>query len=398
MAETRTRGRRGSGSLRERSPGVWEIRVVVGFDSVRGRSVQRSFTVRGDQQLDARRRDELVADVGVSKLTFSGDGAQLTVGDLLVRCLVAPHLWKRATIVSHESVVRALGNDPLARKRLVLLTPTDMSLAIRRWQGEGLSVPTVSGRWLVLRSAVSWAAAEGLFRSNPLTGMRGPPRPQPRRHHMLSEVRQILALTEAVAANASVALIAHPGSQACLKAMFSAERDHLLVRLAADSGARRGELAALRLSDLHGRVLTIERALSQGQLGLTKSSRSRRLTLGATTAELITDHFWSWAKRGPAPAEDWIFAASPLRETYLTADALTHRFRSLGRAAGVANPSLHRLRHGVATHLVDRGKLLKAQARLGHRDASTTLRHYSHATPLDDNDVADELDALLNGA
>jgi integrase len=47
--------------------------------------------------------------------------------------------------------------------------------------------------------------------------------------------------------------------------------------------------------------------------------------------------------------------------------------------------------------LVEKGKLLKAQARLGHRDPSTTLRHYSHAVPLDNLDnVADELDQVLN--
>jgi integrase len=81
----------------------------------------------------------------------------------------------------------------------------------------------------------------------------------------------------------------------------------------------------------------------------------------------------------------------------MTADALSHKFRRLGRSAGVENPALHRLRHGVATHLVEKGKLLKAQARLGHRDPSTTLRHYSHAVPLDNLDnVADELDQVLN--
>jgi integrase len=50
----------------------------------------------------------------------------------------------------------------------------------------------------------------------------------------------------------------------------------------------------------------------------------------------------------------------------------------------------------VATHLVDGGKVLKAQARLGHRDPATTLRHYSHAVQLEDDDVADELDRLLS--
>jgi len=76
--------------------------------------------------------------------------------------------------------------------------------------------------------------------------------------------------------------------------LFSAEQTLLLVRLAADSGARRGELAALRHSDLDGRILSIERGLS---------------------------------------------------------------------VAGVASAS-----SGVAAHLVDEGKFLKAQARLGHRD------------------------------
>jgi len=50
------RARRGQGSLRQRLPGVWEIRVVVGFDPVGRHSVQRSFTVHGDEDAAERRR------------------------------------------------------------------------------------------------------------------------------------------------------------------------------------------------------------------------------------------------------------------------------------------------------------------------------------------------------
>ena len=49
----------------------------------------------------------------------------------------------------------------------------------------------------------------------------------------------------------------------------------------------------------------------------------------------------------------------------------------------------------MATFLVGRGQILKAQARLGHREASTTLRNYAHAMPLDDADVADAIETLL---
>jgi integrase len=237
--------------------------------------------------------------------------------------------------------------------------------------------------------------AEGLLRLNPLAGMRGPPRPQPRRHHSLDEVRRMLAAAAHVVASAENAFRCRPGSAACARRLFEAEQSLLLIRLAADSGARRGELAALRLSDLDGRVLTIERSLSAGILGSTKSGRTRRVTLGSGTADMIRRHFDAWAAR-TMPEQDWLFSPSPRRPAHLTAGALSRRLTRLGHAAGVEHPGLHRLRHGVATYLVDRGRLLKAQARLGHRDPATTLRHYSHATPLDDTDVADELDRLLN--
>jgi integrase len=367
--------------------------VVVGFDMVHGRSVQRSFTVRGDVSFAEQRRRELVEDHGGTRIDFATAGARLTVGELLERFFDAPHLWKPATVVSHRPVVRALMADPLGRRRLVVLTAGDVRAAISRWQA---AVASVSARWLVLRSALSWAVGENLLRVNSLAGMKGPPRPDPRRHHTLVEVRRILGVAEDAVEVLAGELAADPGSPRWRRLLFSAEQALMLVRLAADSGARRGELAVLRRGDLEGRVLTIERGLSHGVLGSTKSSRTRRLTLGATTADLVHRHFASWAERGPAPVSDWLFAPNPVRETFVTADALSHKFRRLGVSAHVERPALHRLRHGVATHLVDGGKVLKAQVRLGHRDPSTTLRHYSHALPLDDEDIADELDALLN--
>ena len=398
MAVVLERTKRGTGSIRERTPGVWEIRVVVGFDPVHARSVQRSFTVHGDEEAAEQRRRELVDDFGISRIAFASEASRLSVGELLERFFAAPHLWKPATVSSHSHVIRSLVGDSLARRRLVALTPGDVRAAICRWQAAGLSVSTVSARWLVLRSALSWAVSEGVLRSNPLPGMRGPSRPQPRRHHTLSEVRMLLRWAEGNVEMAIFALAADPKSPGLRRLLFSAEQGLLLVRLAADSGARRGELAVLRFGDLDGRVLTIERGLSRGVLGSTKSSRARRLTLGSTTASLIETHYSAWVERGRSPESDWLFAPSPTRTTFVTADSLSHKFRCLGNSAGVSNPALHRLRHGVATYLVGEGKVLKAQARLGHRDPSTTLRHYSHATALDDEDVADGLDALLNEA
>jgi integrase len=375
---------------------VWEIRVVVGYDPARGRSVQRSFTVHGDSDHAQQRREDLVDDVGVTRVDLTTAGGRMTLGELVERFARAPHSWRPATVTSHRNVLQALLADPLSRRRLTTLTPADVHATIGRWQQAGLSVPTVSGRWLVLRSVLSWAVAEDLLRTDPLAKIKGPPRPVPRLHHTLDEVRQLLRTAEAQVAAAEQDVRARPDAAAAERALFAAEQTLLLVRLAADSGARRGELAALRHSDLDGRILTVQRGVSAGVLGPTKTSRTRRLTLGRTTTDMIERHFDAWTARGVTPTGDWIFAPAPARQTFTTADTLSHKFRRLGTAAGVRRPALHRLRHGVATYLVGDGKLLKAQARLGHHDPATTLRHYSHATPLDDQDVADDLDTLLN--
>ena len=73
------RARRGSGSARERRPGVWEVRVVVGFDAGRNRSIQKSFTVYGDHAAAARRRAELVEAFGVRRVERYAATATLTV-------------------------------------------------------------------------------------------------------------------------------------------------------------------------------------------------------------------------------------------------------------------------------------------------------------------------------
>jgi hypothetical protein len=182
------RATRGSGSARERRPGVWEVRVVVGFDAGRSRSVQKSFTVYGDHAAAARRRAELVEAFGVRRVERSAAAATLTLGELLERYVEAPHAWAPASLASARYVVGTLSVDRVAGERLVVFTPGVAQQAIRRWQQAGVSVATVSARWLVIRSALSWACAEGLLRFNPLAGTRGPARPAPRRHHTVDPV------------------------------------------------------------------------------------------------------------------------------------------------------------------------------------------------------------------
>ncbi|HEY5879519.1 MAG TPA: tyrosine-type recombinase/integrase [Nakamurella sp.] len=130
-----------------------------------------------------------------------------------------------------------------------------------------------------------------------------------------------------------------------------AEQLQLLTRLAADSGARRAELAALRFDDLDGSVLTITRATSNEILGTTKGGRTRRITLGPTTVGVWTDLSNRWRGRCPAGARfgPWVCSRDPAHTTQLTTSTLGHWFSAACDRAGHPDVTLHRLRHTVAT-------------------------------------------------
>ncbi len=190
-------------------------------------------------------------------------------------------------------------------------------------------------------------------------------------------------------------------------AQHRAEQVELLLRLAADTGARRGELSALRIGDLHGRVLHVDRGVSDEIVTTTKTGQTRRVSVGARTALLWRYRVATWQERA-GRAQDhhadtssfgpWLFSPDADHHRRLRTATLGHWFSDFTRRHGHGEVTLHRLRHTVATVLVEHGRLLRAQQRLGHRDASTTLRQYCFALPLEDLEVADFLEAVYDGA
>ncbi len=273
---------------------------------------------------------------------------------------------------------------------MVSLTHGQLRVAFSRWEAAGASKSVVAGRCRALRAAVGWAYDERVTDVHPLRAMRGPARCEPRRPPSDGQVQALLATAEA---ELLAAVANDDGSRAAARVRQRAGQVLLLVRLAADSGARRGELAALRFDDLDGRVLRIERAVSADELGPTKSGRPQTLTVGEGTARLWRTLQADWSVAGPG---GWLFAAHPAHARRVSTGVLDRWFHRLRDRAGGRDATLHRLRHSVATFLVARGQVLQAQARLGHRDAATTLREYCYALPLTDRNVADAIDAHLD--
>jgi integrase len=379
--------------MRERRPGVWEIRIAAGTDPVTGRTMQRSVTFRGcESDADAYRR--LLAANRQARRSIARAAPMLTVAALLERWLEADHPWRPSTRVGYEWNVRHLRSDErLAATRVADLTPRSVRAALARWEVDGGTLSVVGGRFRVLRSAIGWAYDERIIDVHPLRTMRGPGRVPPRRPLPNDAVAVLLRTAEG---RVLEALANDTGTWANTLGRHRAEQDLLLVRVAADSGARRGELAALRFDDLDDRVLHLTRSVSATTITTPKSGRARSLTLGRSTAKLWGTLETEWRYRAEGDLGPWVFSADVAHERRLTPCALGHRFARLADTAGVPGASLHQLRHNVATFLVARGEILQAQARLGHADAATTLREYAYALPLTDVDVADQIDRHLD--
>jgi len=378
--------------MRQRRPQVWEVRVALGPDPVSGLTRYRSLTVHGDREVAQAARErwaakaELIRSAGRSR-------PGITVAVLLQEWLGAEHEWRPSTVSGYRSVAGFLTKDPLGRRRVVDLTPSMLTAARTAWRSQGWPEPTIWARVRVLRSSVGWAYAQRIVDLHPLDGMRGPPQTNVRLHAPVGDIRAILQCAQRSAADARAAAGNDRWGAAEL---HRAEQQLLLARLAADSGARRGELAALQLGDLDGDILTIARGTSNEMVGPTKTGRIRRLTLGATTAALWRSTVSHWHERADSQGRfgPWLFSWQADHTTRLSTSCLAHWFAQLCADAGHPEVTLHRLRHTVATTLVSQGNILQAQYRLGHRDASTTLRIYSHVMPLTDADAASTFDRL----
>ena len=373
---------------------MWEIRVAAGVDAVTSRTLQRSVTFHGPAADAEAYRSQLAAEYAARRAVTRA-APMLTVAELLERWLAADHPWKPSTWVGYRSNARHLTADAvLARTKVVSVTARMLRAAFERWEAGGATASVVGGRFRALRSAVGWAYDERIIDHHPIRNMRGPGRVEPRRPLTDSDLRAVLWTAEA---NVLAAVANDDGRHRSNERRRLVEQDLLLVRLAADSGARRGELAALRFADLDGRVLRIERSLWAEVLSTTKSGRARTLTLGSSTTRLWKKFEAEWRQRAAAePLGEWVFAADIGHSQRRSASALGNRFARLRDEAGAQGATLHRLRHNVATFLVARGQILQAQARLGHADAATTLREYAYALPLSDGSIADAINDHLD--
>jgi integrase len=182
----------------------------------------------------------------------------------------------------------------------------------------------------------------------------------------------------------------------------------VFLDVAAATGARRGEVLALRWSDVKGMVVLIDRSLCQTRDGLvfknTKTEEPRKVELPPSMVACLDAHRLRQdefrRQFGPDYRSDLdlIFAnpdGSPLMPNSISS-TVSRLCRRLGLPKGA---SLHVLRHSHASLLLADGvDLATVSARLGHSSVRTTADIYSHAIRGKDHAAAQCWDDIMRRA
>lgn len=198
--------------------------------------------------------------------------------------------------------------------------------------------------------------------------------------------------------------ITPPDSATVTRLLDAAEGPiELFLRLAAATGARRGELIALQWSDidLERRLCRITRSIvwtsEDGKPRMTERDTKtsvkghRTITLGTRLAKRLDEHRIHQLELADGWTPRWVFShdagVTPWR-----GDFVSHSFVQLCARVGVKGVRLHDLRHHLATDLLSQGvPVHQVSSRLGHSSTGTTQRIYGHWVH-DDAELADGLD------
>lgn len=381
------------GHVRRRGEG-WEIRAYAGVDPANGKRRYVTRTVHGTRRVADRALVELVSDVDAGRLPRTAS----TVGELLrVWFAAASPGFASRTVAETRSVLDRhllpdLGSVPLRGLTALAIEEYYAGMADHGGQGrEALAAGTVQRIHGILRLGLQQGVRAGWIPSNPAAEARRP-RPAPPR-------------------------ITRPSTTDLGRLLDAAETDDpvlaLWLRLAAVTGARRGELCALRWNDLRpaadGRsVLVIGRSVTFGADGLvekaTKNHQVRRLALDVNTTARLHAHRDARralaSSRGGVLGDDaFVFSNDPHGATPWFPDSVSRSFRRITTRAGLSGFRVHDLRHYVATELIAAGVDVRTVAgRLGHRNPATTLNVYAQFQLAIDQDAAELLAARIGSA
>lgn len=356
------------GHITKRAKNSYSIVIPLGTDPTTGKRKQQWVSIKGTKKDAENTLAELLHQIDTG--TFAKPG-KTTLKDYLERWLkdyakpnLSPRSYERYESIARVHLIPSLGNIPLTQ-----LKPAHIQKLYASGLNKALSPRSVRYHHVVLHKALQTALKWGLVSRNAADSVDVPKARRP-----------------------EMQIWDHDDIMRFLEAAKSTPY-HALFHLALFTGMRRGELLALKWSDVDlilGQI-SVNRSLAQLNDGTyvftePKSAKSRRnIALPPSTTLLLNEHqqkqrldrvmlgmLWS--------SDTLVFSNSegkPWRP-----NSISRAWETTARRAGVKVIRFHDARHTHASIMLKQGIHPKiVQERLGHSSIAITLDTYSHVSP-----------------
>lgn len=267
---------------------------------------------------------------------------------------------KHSEIVSKESILRSHLIPFFGSLRLEKIESKRVEEYKRKTAKTGLCNKTINNHLTVLRKCLNTAQEWGALKNVPVVKLL---KVQPQKYDYLTEAESEVLINEA---------------RGVIQEM---------IRLALKTGLRFGEIIALDWQDvdLERKMLAVNKSISKGVMGSTKSNKARYIPLSSDICEML---------RGKGGKFGFVFIKA-------TGEAIKQvpcckALWGACKRAGIRKIGWHALRHTFASRLAQKGVSLKAiQELLGHSDIKTTMR-YAHLSPTELRSAIDVLEPTEN--
>jgi integrase len=319
---------------------------------------------RNRSKVLGRKRDAVAFDAEVRRLKRTRQLGQLDAGKQTLAAF-AQEWWQihalpnlaPATLKNYATLLDAHIVPRLGDLALHDLTAEQ----IQRFRVEletGGTGPASTRKTLALLQGILQRACEwGRLPTNPAVGVRKPP---------MRSGRAVTPLSPATLEHIRRHLLEH-----------GRPRDATLVSVLAYAGLRPGEALALSWQHIRERTILVDGALSVGEIGATKTARTRTVALLPPLARDLAE--WRLLNGRPADRE-LIFPGVEGQPWTPTAYRNWRRriYAPVAEACGVEHPRPYDLRHSFVSLLIQQGMSVVEVARQAGHSPTMTLTTYAH--------------------
>jgi integrase len=279
------------------------------------------------------------------------------------------YMFKPATVRAYERGLRLRVLPELGLRRLGDIRRTDVQALVDDLVADESAAATIHTTIAALQTVCRHELRRGRLTVNPADNLE------------LPAVR-----------NGRECVIGVPAAAALLSAL--PEADRALWATAMYGGLRRGELRALRASDvdLAAGVIRVERSVDdKAGVGETKGRNKRRVPIPSALRQRLREHLMRTGRRD----DELLFG--PTGVSPFSPTRVTERADKAWEKAKLERITLHECRHCYASYMIAAGVNVKALSTfMGHAKVAITLDLYGHLLPGSEDEAAGLLDAYLD--